>query len=75
MASKTDLIETKRVDTEKHEWIAYIPGKEVLAQGGDTEAEAIGRLWLASAGEMIALFLELMTLNSRPLRLRKEEEK
>lgn len=73
MASKTNLIETKRVDTEKHEWIAYIPGKEALAQGGDTEEEAIGRLWLASAGDMIALFLELMTLNSRPLR--KEGEK
>ncbi len=41
MASKTDLIETKHVDTAEHEWIAYIPGKDVLAQGGDTEAEAI----------------------------------
>ena len=61
MASKTDLIETKHVDTEQYEWIAYIPGKEVLAQGGDTEAEAIGRLWLASAGDMIALFLEIAT--------------
>jgi len=61
MASKTDLIETKHVDTAEHEWIAYIPGKDVLAQGGDTEAEAIGRLWLASAGDMIALFLEIAT--------------
>ncbi len=61
MASKTDLIETKHVDTEQYEWIAYIPGKEVLAQGGDTEEEAIGRLWLASAGDMIALFLEIAT--------------
>lgn len=61
MASKTDLIETKHVDTEKHEWIAYVPGKEILAQGGDTEAEAIGRLWLASAGDMIALFVEIAT--------------
>ncbi len=61
MASKTDLIETKHVDTSEHEWIAYIPGKDALAQGGDTEAEAIGRLWLASAGDMIALFLEIAT--------------
>ena len=59
MAKRTDLIETKHVDTEQHEWIAYIPGKEALARGGDTEAEAIGNLWLASAGDMIALFLEI----------------
>jgi len=60
MASKTDLIETKHIETEKHEWIAYIPGKEALAQAG-TEEEAIGRLWLTSAGDMIALFLEIAT--------------
>ncbi len=65
MTSKTDLIETKHVDTEKHEWIAYIPGKEVLAQGGDTEAEAIGKLWLESAGDMIALFVEIATRQAK----------
>ncbi len=61
MASKTDLIETKQVNADNTKWIAYVPGKEIFAQGGNTEAEAIGRLWLASAGDMIALFLEIAT--------------
>lgn len=65
MASKTDVIETKQVSGGQWEWIAYIPDKEVLAQGGDTEAEAIGRLWLASAGDMIALFIEIATSQNK----------
>jgi hypothetical protein len=61
MANKTDLIVTKHWVGNlvyQHEWIAYIPGKEVLAQKGKTEAEAIGNLWLASAGDLIATFVE-----------------
>ena len=65
MASKTDLIETKQVTGGQWEWIAYIPGKEGLAQGGDTEAEAIGKLWLESAGDMIALFVEIATRQAK----------
>jgi hypothetical protein len=66
VASKTDVIVTGHVGTEQHEWIAFMPDKFELAQGGDTEAEAIGNLWLASAGDMIALFLEIATRqNSR----------
>lgn len=67
MASKTDLIVTGHVDTEEHEWIAFMPDKYELAQGGDTEAEAIGNLWLASAGDMIATFLEIATSQSEKL--------
>lgn len=61
MASKTDVIVTGHVGNEKGEWVAFIPDKYELAQYGNTEAEAIGNLWLASAGDMIALFLEIAT--------------
>src|SRR5260221_3144253 len=57
MASKTDLIVTGHVGTQEHEWIAFMPDKFELAQGGATEAEAIGNLWLASAGDRIAHLL------------------